>query len=172
MKKLSLLIIAIAAIGMIACNQPTPVATTDATGEQNKAVVDQYLTAVRSGDMKTASDLLADNFMAYGPSIKDSANRAQFIELWTKRWETDVVSISENRYGMEASTVDSTDWVYEWGRVTANFKDGKTAKFDFHGAFRMENGKIAMSAAFYNVADIMEQQGFQFVPPKTDEKAK
>ena len=173
MKKMFLLIIPIALIGMISCNQPASTAVTDVKGDQNKAVVDKFLTAIRSGDMKTAGEQLADNFKSYGPSIKDSSNRDQFVDLWTKRWETDLASVTYGRYGNVAVTIDSADWVSEWERIDATYKNGlPPIKFEYHGAFRMENGKIAMSAVFYNVADILEQQGYTFVPPNSKEEPK
>lgn len=173
MKKMFLLAIPIIIVGIISCTQAPPAATTDTKGEQNKAVVDKFLTAIRSGDISTAGDQLADNFMSYGPSVKDSSNRQQFIDLWTKRWETDFTSIDYQRFGNLAVTLDSADWADEWGKITVTYKNGMSSvNFYYHGAFRMENGKIAMYGAFYNVADILEQQGYQFVPPKKDEKAK
>jgi hypothetical protein len=174
-KSMSLLAIPLLLMGLASCNQAAPVVNTDTKGDNNKAVVDKFLKAIRSGDIKTASDQLADNFMGYGPSIKDSSNREQFVDLWTKRWETELATVTYGRYGNVAVTIDSADWVSEWGRINATYKNGlPPIKFEYHGAFRMENGKIAMSAVFYNVADILEQQGYAFVPPgeKKDEKKK
>lgn len=153
------------AIGMISCNQPKP-AEVDTKGEQNKAVVNKFLTALRTGDIKATGDQMAANFMSYGPSIKDSSNQAQFIDIWTKRWETDLKSVSYTRYANLAVTIDSTDWVNEWGLINADYKNGAPPiHFTYHGAFRMLDGKIVQYIAIYNVADILEQQGFKFVPP-------
>jgi hypothetical protein len=130
---------------------------------------------MRSGDMTTVKAQMAENFMSYGPSIKDSSNTAEYIDLWTKRWTDELATVTYNRYGSVAFVSDSTDWVGEWGHIDATYKNGTPPiSFEYHSAFRMVDGKIAMAAAFYNVADILEQQGFTFVPPgeKKEEKKK
>ena len=173
MKRILILIVPILIVGFISCNQAPPAATTDTKGDQNKAVVEKFLNAFCSGDMKMAADQLSDNFMSYGPSIKDSSNRQQFIDLWTKRWETDLATVTYSRFGNVAVTLDSTDWVDEWANIKATYKNGTLpVNFNYQGAFRMEKGKIAMYGSFYNVADILEQQGYTFVPPKKDDKPK
>ena len=173
--RMSMLAIPIVLIGLSSCNQTSPATTTDTKGDNNKAVVDKFLTAVRTGDMAAVKAQLADNFMSYGPSIKDSSNTTQYIDLWTKRWADELATVTYNRYGSVAFVADSSDWVGEWGHIDATYKNGTPSiSFEYHGAFRMVDGKIAMAAVFYNVADIMEQQGFTFVPPgeKKDEKKK
>ncbi len=170
MKTNMVIITPVLLMGLICCSQPNTVAT-DAKGDQNKAVVDKFLAAVRTGDLKAASEFMADDFKSYGPSIKDSSDRAEFIDIWTKRWETDLNSISYERYANIAVTLDSVDWVDEWGMIDATYKNGLgNTHFRYHAAFRMSgDGKISMYAPFYNVADIMEEQGFTFIPPDLKE---
>ncbi|HEY3406287.1 MAG TPA: hypothetical protein VGK59_23025 [Ohtaekwangia sp.] len=176
MKRMLFMIIPVLCIGMISCNQAPPATPAPAAdnGEANKAIVDTFLKAVRGGDIKTAGDQLSDTFWSYGPSIKDSTDRAGFIEYWTKRWETEFDSIGYVRYAQLAATLDSMDWVNEWGHINVTYKNGTPdIHFNYHGAFRLSDGKIVQYIAFYNVADILEQQGFTFVPPaKKEEKKK
>ena len=58
------------------------------------------------------------------------------------------------------------DWVLEWGFIKVDYKNGvPSASFAFHGSYRLENDRIVFSVVYYNVADILDQQGFTFVPP-------
>ena len=58
------------------------------------------------------------------------------------------------------------DWVLDWGKWTIHFKNGKPSDTVwFHAALRVKDGKINRRRNFYDVADMLEQQGFTFVPP-------
>jgi hypothetical protein len=64
------------------------------------------------------------------------------------------------------------DWILEWGDVSATYKNGRhPVTIKFHEVHRVKDGKIELASAFYNVADIMTQQGFKFVPPGEPKKA-
>lgn len=172
MKHMFFSIIAVLCIGMIACKQTPPetdaptAPAVDTLAEARKAVVTKFLQSVRDGDIKTAGEQLAENFKGYGPSVKDSSDRAAFIDQWTKRWENEFDSIGYIPYAQLAATVDGHDWVNNWGHIGVKYKNGTPAvHFEYHGAFRLVNGKIVQYIAYYNVADILEQQGYTFVPP-------
>ncbi len=162
--------------GMIACNQ-APQAN-NAQGDKNKAMVAQYIQAAITGDNATMGGYLADNYKGYGPSIKDSTDKAGSIANWKKSWDSVYSAITYTRHEAQAITIkdglNKGEWVLEWGDVGATYKNGSpSVKFSFHGAYRVENDKIVFSVAFYNVADILSQQGFTFVPPaKKDDPGK
>lgn len=65
------------AIGLAHCAKHE---TIDAVGKQNKAIYGKYLQSFLKGDTKTLESVLAKNFMGYGPALKDSLNKHQFIE--------------------------------------------------------------------------------------------
>lgn len=134
----------------------------------NEAIVQKYFDAVLKGDLAGMEALLADNYVEYGPAVKDSMDRATSIAEWKKSWEG-FSSIEYDRYAMLSSNVPEGrvkgDWVFDWGRITANYKNGKQVTFDGHWVFKIENGKIAQQNNFYNVADILGQMNYTFTPP-------
>ena len=173
MKKLLILIIPTAMVGLISCNQVPSV--NNAMGDKNKATVDKYIQAAITGDSETMGGYLADNYKGYGPSVKDSADRAKAIADWKTSWDSTFSSIKYTRYEAQAINIatgqNKGDWVLEWGNVAASYKNGMpSVTFSFHGAYRLETDKIVFSVVYYNVADILTQQGFTFVPPG-DKKA-
>ena len=44
--------------------------------KENIAVVEKYIRAVQSKDIKTMGDLLSDDYMGYGPAYADSIDKA------------------------------------------------------------------------------------------------
>ncbi|HEU5292390.1 MAG TPA: nuclear transport factor 2 family protein, partial [Cyclobacteriaceae bacterium] len=128
------------------------------------------LDAIVTGDTSAIDGLLADNFMDYGPGINDSLDRAATIAWYKNNWRNSWKSVNFDRYTMlSVSLKDGKvpgDWVLDWGIVTVKHKDGTPdLKFQWHGVFRMENGKIAQANAFFDQSDILKQIGYKFVPP-------
>jgi ketosteroid isomerase-like protein len=153
------------AIGIVSC---TPNENTVQRNPGNEALVQKYFDAVLKGDITTMESLLADNYKEYGPAVKDSINRVTSLAEWTKTYEG-FSSIEYDRYAILSSTVPEGrvkgDWVFDWGRVTANYKNGDQVTFDGHWVFKIENGKIVQQNNFYNVADILGQLKYTFTPP-------
>ncbi|HEY3429060.1 MAG TPA: hypothetical protein VGK39_00200, partial [Cyclobacteriaceae bacterium] len=59
------------------------------------------------------------------------------------------------------------DWVLDWGIVTITYKDDTPpTKFQWHGVYKIENGKIAEGISYFDRYDIMRQIGFRFVLPE------
>lgn len=171
MKRLLIPAIAIMILALASCTKPMP--AVDTVGEQNKALVKKYMDAVVSGDTAAIGGFLADNFMARGPSLLDSANKQQEITNWGKNWKNEFSAMKYEpaeslaiTLKPEASANNAGDWVLNWGTVSADYKDGRpSVKFIIHLAMKVTNGKVDTSIAYYNVADILTQQGFTFVPP-------
>ena len=53
--------------------------TGDQQQKQNIAIIEKYIKAVQEKDTQTMSDLLADNYIGYGPSFSDSINKLQIV---------------------------------------------------------------------------------------------
>ena len=153
------------AIGIVSC---TPNENTVQRNPDNEAIVQKYFDAVLKGDITTLESLLADNYKEYGPAVSDSMNRETSLNEWKKSWEQ-FSTITYDRYAILSSTVPEGrvkgDWVFDWGRVTANYKNGDQVKFDGHWVFKIANGKIVQQNNFYNVADILGQLKYTFTPP-------
>jgi hypothetical protein len=183
MKKLFIPLVASLFIALASCNKPAAPAETksapvDSLGESNKALVAKFLASVFSNDTITFANCMAEDYMQHGPGIKDSVNKAQEIAVWKKNWKEQYASIKYNRAAVLAYSVTpemnklvAGDWVMEWGQIEMAFKNGMpTVKFNLHLTLRITNGKIDREYVYFNLADILAQQGFTFVPPKPTKK--
>jgi hypothetical protein len=177
MKKL--IIPAIICIIIAACTQPAPpppASLVDTVGENNKAVVQQYTDAVTKGDTVGMGSFLSDNYKGYGPGLNDSTDRAKTIANWSNNWKNEFASMAFDRATTTAFTIPADgkfpgDWVADWAYITVNYKNGnKPISFWFNGVYRLTNGKIDRSRAFYNVNDFFQQQGYVVTPPKAPAK--
>ncbi|HEY5747991.1 MAG TPA: nuclear transport factor 2 family protein [Chryseolinea sp.] len=137
------------------------------TNTENIAVIEKYIKAVEDKDTKTMSDLLADNYVGYGPSFSDSTNKEQAIANWK--------NVAENLYDKieYRRTVNITaevtggphpgDYVSDWASLKITYKDGRGPVFlNMNAVYRVENGKITLSRTFYNEADVLRQLGYEF----------
>lgn len=170
-------------LALVSCSKPTPATDSkapaiDSLGEANKAMVKNYMEALLTGNTASMGDFLAEGYMGFGPARKDSVNKQQAIDSWKKNWAEQFSSI---KYDEAVSLTPSIkpesksravgDWVLTWGTISVEYKDGTLpAKFNLHLAYRIAGGKIERGFVYYNVADILSQQGFTFVPPKKDNK--
>ncbi len=172
-------------VALASCSKPTPATDSaqapvvDTLGVKNKELVKKYIDAVITGNTTTMGDYLADGYVGHGPAMKDSVNKQQNTENWKKSWDEQFSSIKYDEVVSltpsikpETSARAAGDWVLTWGIISAEYKNGTPpVKFNLHVAYRVTNGKIDMSYVYYNVADILTQQGFTFVPPaKKDAK--
>lgn len=139
-------------------------------GEEQIQLVENYIDALLSKDLTTMESMLSEDYMGYGPAINDSSDRAQTIETWKTNWDSVYTSIEyeivHRIFTNSGEGRAAGDWVSEWGIVTANYIDGsESVTFWFNGVYRVTDGKIDRSRGIYDTGDIMEQQGFEFVPP-------
>ncbi len=174
MKKLVIPAILLAIV--VACTKPEPppppAPVVDTVGENNKALISQYIDAIVKGDTSAIGNFLADSYKGYGPGLTDSTDRAKEITEWGSNWKNDFASIDFNRAGMIAFTVPAEgkfpgDWVSDWGLITVTYKNGlKPFSFWWNGVYRVKDGKIEVSRIFWNVNDFFIQQGYTVTPPK------
>ncbi len=143
-------------------------------GEEQMQVVENYLDALLGKDVAAMESFLSDDFMSYGPAVNDSSDRTQTIETWKNNWDSLYTSIDYDRaHRIFTNTGEGTaagDWVSDWAIITINYMDSReSVTFWFNGVFRIADGKINLSRAFYDTGDIMAQQGFEFVQPSGGE---
>jgi hypothetical protein len=134
------------------------------------AVVERYTQAIQNRNVDSISTLLADDYMGYGPSFKDTINKADAIANWKSLAGTLYDSIQYNNTVNIASKVPDGphpgDYVSSWSSVKITYKNGKgPVNLLVNVIYRVENGKITLSRTFYNEADSMRQLGYDFVPP-------
>jgi limonene-1,2-epoxide hydrolase len=135
--------------------------------QENIAVIEKYIQAVQAKDTQTMSDLLADDYVGYGPSISDSTNKEQAIASWKDLAENLYDKIEYTRaVNIAAKIVDGANpgnYVSDWAALKITYKDGRGPVFlNINAVYRIENGKITLSRSFYNEADVLRQLGYKF----------
>ncbi|MEM9329330.1 MAG: nuclear transport factor 2 family protein [Bacteroidota bacterium] len=136
----------------------------------NLQLVRNYLDAVEDRDFEAMSSMLADNFLALGPSIYDSANRDEAVSAW--RVSSSNIYETIEYKGLQFLTASQEDgpaagdWVLAWANLELWFKDGKgPVALWINAAYKIENGKIARLRRIYNETDVMKQLGYATFPP-------
>jgi hypothetical protein len=173
MKRFIIPVMLILLIGLIACNKARE--EQKAKDTQNLALVDKFIQATVKGDVTTMGPMLADNFMHYGPWRGDSSAKEKYLTDWKKSWETEFGSMSYKRSVAFVKNSEkgepSYTWVLEWGDVSFTDKTGlPPATFGINSCYEIKDGKIKTMYEFYNVAEVLQQQGFKFVSPLEQKK--
>ena len=137
------------------------------TDAENITVIEKYIQAVQAKDTQTMSDLLAEDYVGYGPSFTDSINKEQAITNWKDVAENLYEKIEYTRtVNIAAKVMDGPhpgNYVSDWASLKITYKDGREPVFLTMNAFyRVENGKITLSRSFYNEADVLRQLGYGF----------
>lgn len=163
MKNLSLVFLIFIVFG---CSSENDIPT---DAQEKLDVVDQYIRTIEKKDINRMKELLAEDFISYGPGFKTEVPKSQNITDWEKGWEERIVSMRYKRAYNGLINIEkgklSGEWVTEWGQVTTLYKDGKTAKFWFNGLYKVAEGKIIESRVVFDNMDILNQLGYKFMPP-------
>jgi len=135
--------------------------------KENIAVIEKYIKAVQDKDTQTMSDLLADNYVGYGPSFADSTNKEQAIASWKDVAENLYDKIEYTRTVNIAATITEGphpgNVVSDWASLKIMYKDGRGPVYlNMNAIYRIENGKITLSRTFYNEADVLTQLGYDW----------
>ena len=158
---------AILLVGLGSCSK----SATDTVGEQNKALVQKYVDAVVKGDTSNLESFLADNFMDHGPARSDSSNRQKTVDNFKNNWRDSWASLNFDQAAIHAFTLapgekSAGDWVGVWGTFTLNYKNATpSVTVDWHGVYRVKQSKIDLGFQFFNVLDMLVQQGYKVTPP-------
>ena len=157
------LILALGVIGLACSNTGSQ----KALEKENIAVIEKYIQAVQSKDTKTMGDLLADNYIGYGPSFSDSTNKEQAMANWKDVAENLYDKIEYTRTVNIAATITEGphpgNFVSDWASLKITYKDGRGPVFlNMNAIYRIENGKITLSRTFYNEADVLTQLGYEW----------
>jgi hypothetical protein len=139
--------------------------------DSNVALIEKYIRAVEQMDYRTMADMLADDYIGYGPSYGDSINKAQALENWKYNIENIYESIRYNRSRNVAVTIpdgpDKGTWVSNWGEVHILYKNGRgEVTLWANSTYQIRHGKIIKSYTFYNEADALRQLGYIFCKPE------
>ena len=139
--------------------------------QENIALVEKYIKAVQDKDVKAMSDMLADNYIGYGPSFNDSIDKAGAVASWTNLSQNFYEKIEYRKSINVAATVNDAyhpgNFVSNFAHLVIKFKDGKGPIEIFaNTSYRIENGKITLSRTIYNEADALRQLGYKIVAPE------
>ncbi len=138
--------------------------------KENLAIAKKYMDAVEHKDVATMDSLLADNYMGYGPSVRDSIDKKGALENFKVNAEYLYESFEYTRYKALAVSVPDGetkgDWILNWAYLTIKFKDGRgPVNLWVNAVYRVEDGKIIHSRTFYNEADALRQLGYTMARP-------
>ena len=144
-------------------------------GSVETKVVDDFMKAFTSKDLDAASEFLLENSMTYGPAVTDSASVDEWLATWQENFKNNITSITYTRSAQKFVQVTiqenpaiAGNWVLEWGMMNATYTDDSEAGIWWHAAFRVESGKITLSRAFFDRADLLTQRGYEIVPPQME----
>ena len=139
------------------------------TDTENIAVIEKYIQAVQANDTQTMGDLLADDYVGYGPSVSDTTNKQQALASWKEVAENLYDKIEYTRSVNIATKItmgaNPGNYVSDWASLKITYKDGRgPVVLHMNAVYRVENGKINLSRSFYNEADVLRQLGYDFIP--------
>lgn len=142
----------------------------DAKVAENTALVEKYIQAVENLDYESMKELIADDYMGYGPSFNDSIAKDMAIESFKQNAENLYQSIDYNKsrnIGVVVTTGDNQgDWISNWAELKIVYKNSDQAvTIMANTIYQIKDNKIVKSYTFYNEADVLEQLGYVFINP-------
>ena len=137
----------------------------------NVALVEKYVKAVEELDYETIESVLDDNYIGLGPSFGDTIRKPEVVETMKINFEYLYESIDYEKSRNIAVDIPSGEekgeWVSNWSELTLTYKeDQNRVRLWTNFVYKIENGKIVKSFAFYNEADALEQLGYVFINPE------
>lgn len=141
----------------------------DAKVEQNTALVEQYIQAVEDLNYEAMNDIIADDYIGYGPSHGDSITKEEAILGFQENIETLYKSIdyskSRNIGVVVPSGENQGEWVSNWAEVKITYQDDQDVTIMANTIYQIKDNKIVKSYTFYNESDVLEQLGYVFINP-------
>lgn len=141
---------------------------------ENAAIANQlvrdYTAALQKGDVDKMNAQLHENAMIYGlGGGLDSLNVAQHKDYFINSTNQYKHSISGELY--LPVKVDNNwnegEWLLSWGTNTVTDKKaGTSIEIPYHTVSMIEGGKIVFIRYFYDMLNIIKNQGFTITPPK------
>jgi len=136
--------------------------------EKNIAIVEQYIQAVEDLNSDGMDNLLADNYMGYGPSYNNEINKEDVIKNWKEYSTTLYKSIDYVKSRNIAVSIpdgeNKGEWVTNWAELNIVYKENNAEITIWANTlYQIENNKIVKSYTIYNEADALHQLGYMFI---------
>ena len=157
-----IIIVLLTSILFIGCNN------NQKNAEKNVLLIEKYVQAVETENYDMMSSLLDDNYVGFGPSIKDSLGKAEALANWEANMKQlyDKIQYQKSRnVAINITTGDNQgEWVSSWAHLEITYKGGRGSVIIWANTiYQIENNKILKSYTFYNEADALRQLGYVFI---------
>lgn len=135
-----------------------------------ETVVKNYVDALQKGDVASMNAQLSKNAMSYGlGGGLDSLNVKQHKEYYKESISNYNHSISKDIY-IPIKVTDNWnegEWILTWGTNTVTNKEsGAIIPIPYHIAFIVADGKISQVYYYYDMLNILTNDGWSITPPK------
>ena len=141
--------------------------------ESAEQLVQNYVQGLQEGNVSKMNAQLADNAMIYGlGGGLDSLNVEQHTEYFTASTTDFTHTLSQDLYlpVKVENNWNEGEWLLSWGINSITNKETKNAfPVPYHTVSRIENGKIVEMRYFYDMLNVITNQGFTITPPETEE---
>ena len=133
-------------------------------------LIRSYTDALQMGDVEKMNAQLHEKAMIYGlGGGLDSLNIQQHKDYFVNSTDQYKHSISGDLYlpVKVENNWNKGEWLLSWGTNTVtDKKSGKVTVIPYHSASMIEDGKIVFMRYFYDMLNIVTNQGYTLVPPK------
>ncbi len=169
MKNLSLLVCVI--LFFASCNQPKPPADTaqKVKDSVNIALVKDLFKAVENENIEAMKGFYSDTAAIVGPNFNEWMGLEETIKGMSG-WFEEADSIKVNIFAIMAQTVKEEDLAGDWVFLWADFsywdvKAAKKIQLMYHGAEKVQDGKIVLEGNYWNQWDMYKQMGAELKWP-------
>ena len=136
--------------------------TDNPTAEADLKTVSDFTYALVNNDLSKAENLLAENFMSYGPLENTTQTKKELIAEWTR--------VHKARTNQKIEFVMITfkviegnlkgNWVSQWGTYTFT-QNGKNIVLPYQCTARIANGKIVETRFYYDNLPVIKAMGYE-----------
>jgi len=109
---------------------------------KNVTIIEQFHQAVFAKDYAKVGSFLVDTAVFYNEDGTTLKGKAALIEFMEKNYST--LNFKNYKVGVSLSVIGENghEWVLMWDDADVETPDGKTQKYQWMDAYRMENGKV------------------------------
>tara|TARA_R110002073_G_scaffold17446_4_gene65664 strand:- start:11314 stop:11871 length:558 start_codon:yes stop_codon:yes gene_type:complete len=141
--------------------------------ENSLQLVKNYTDALQEGNVDNMNAQLSENAMVYGlGGGLDSLNVEQHKAYFTTSTTEYTHTLSQDLYlpVKVENNWNEGEWVLSWGlNLITNKETNNAFAVPYHTVSRIENGKIVEMRYFYDMLNVIRNQGYTITPPEATE---